>query len=144
MYRDVIAGLLKVRDIPGSGEHHVYTALCRSVTRYMDMSEGMALRDYDDVTSIVDTLPETPLPLFTVNDSKESYRFWFECVCKVVEIVVHDDHYEFETTDLEGLFRHLLSRQYWDQIYTRPVTDVSEFVIRHYLMPYIGLQGLHR
>lgn len=140
MYRKVITGVLAIRDIKGAGSHHVYTALCRSLTRYMDMSEGMALTGYEEITSVVDGLPETSIALFTIDDSNESYGFWFTCVCRVVDIVLNDGRYTFRPEDLESLFRHVVSMRYWRTIYQEPQDDVDAFVMEHYLRPYIRLQ----
>lgn len=137
MYRVTINGLLAIRDLPDTGDHHVYTALCRSVTRYMDMVHGISLRDYVDVTSIVDTLPETDMALFSIDDSKLSYGFWFDCVCTAVDLVTTNNQYGFCSKDMEAIWRHFLSKQYWKSIYTTPQEDVTKFVMEHYLNPYV-------
>lgn len=141
MYRQTIQGLMKIRDLGDTGSPHVYTTLCRSLTRYMDIKVGMAMCDYIDVTAVVDTLPESPMENFYLDDNPISYGIWFDAVCFAVDVIISDNEYGFCRSDMEAIWRHFLSRQYWDSVYTDPLEDVAGFTMDHFLNPYIYRKG---
>lgn len=137
MLRQTIKGLLALRNIANDPtDKDVYVAVCRSAMRYVELNSGLAMDDYADVVMLVDTLPEHRVDIMVITNMEE-FQLWYRTLTYIVELVVAKNQYSFDSTQMPALFRHLLSYPYWNSIKLWYNGNLSEFVFRNYLAPYM-------
>lgn len=140
MLRDTVKGLLAIRSLDKHSDGSVYIALCRSALRYVELRKGIAMIEYVDVTARVDTLPEQNMEVLSLADMDE-YKLWYDTLSLIVSIIVTENEYSFDSSQMGVLFTHVISVEYWNNVKNKYNGDLGEFVMENYLAPYMYMNN---